>query len=1034
MRFSLLGPVEVHDNADRPVTVSAPMQRAVLAALALRDNRPVSSAALVAALWNTPPASAHASLLNYIARLRRVLGPELGGRIRSGSVGYTLEVRGADELDLLEFGAAQQQGLAAVRAGDWPLASVALGRALAVWRGEPLADLRTTGDLLEARRRLEGLRVDAVQWRIEADLRTGRHEQVMVELRELVTTHPMDERFHAQLMLALYRSGRQAEALRAFADVRTLLVTELAVEPGAELQLLHQRILRADRDLAVVGPVGPSAPVGSLVPVGAPGLDALTDRSADSAAGAAAALAAMPAPDTTMLRLVHMGGIPGIAPAASALRTQRKIGGSAATPPSAGPGAAGAAPARWVAPRQLPLGVADFTGRDEQVAGLRGALSGSDDAAQERVVVVSTISGSGGMGKTTLAVHAAHLVAADFPDGQLFLNLLGACAEPRSPADLLAIALLGLGVASDAVPAGEDARIARYRTLLATRRVLVVLDDARHSAQVRALTPGTGGSAVLVTSRSRLPGLTGALRLELDVLDADASRALFAGVVGAGRVAAEPQAAAAILECCAGLPLAVRIAGARLAARPAWSLAAFAARLRDERRRLDQLQVEDIAVRASLEVSYRSLHESSGSAAGDPARTFRLLGLAGGSDIGLPAAAALLGEPLDRTEDLLEHLVDNCLLDTDAHGRYHLHDLLRVYAAECAVQDESEASRRAALARLAHWYLGSAQAATEVLGPGVRRPEVPPPDPAHPPLAFDAFPAALRWYDQEQANLVTVVEYAARYALSGPVALLGCFMWSYFRLCSKYDAWQTTNTIALAAARAAGDRAGEAVLLNSQAALCQHQGRGDEAEACLRSSLEIRRELGDAIGESTILSNLAVIYLADPAKLDQARELALQALVLAQALGRQNTQANVHNTLGRCADRSGDYAGALTHYRASSALHAQLNDIAGVVVSDANIGAVHLHAGEHDLALRRLNAVLPACREVGNRVTEAEIEGHLGQAHAALGRTEEARNHLRRAHTLWQQLDATRAEKILAEIEALTTPGRPSTPRLPARP
>ena len=362
------------------------------------------------------------------------------------------------------------------------------------------------------------------------------------------------------------------------------------------------------------------------------------------------------------------------------------------------------------------------------------------------------VNGAGGLGKTTLAVHAAHRVRAQFPDGQLYVDLLGASAQPAQPGEVLARFLRDLGVDGDKVPAHDDERAALYRTRLTGRRVLILLDNARDAAQVRQLLPGSSSCAVLVTTRNRTPDLVSTRFVDLNVLEDTEALALFSRVVGEERAAAEPDATAEVLVACAGLPLAIRICAARLAARRQWRIATLAARLRNEHRRLDELSIGDLAVRASFQVSYDSLRSPGRGI--DPARVFRLLGLWQGASISLPAAAALVGASEDDSADALETLVDANLLESPAPDWYRFHDLLRVYATERAQAEEPEAARErsgAAPAAVVPGYRrGGRRYGLAAPLPGGERARAA----GYPPLDFDSVEQALGWDDDERANVV----------------------------------------------------------------------------------------------------------------------------------------------------------------------------------------------------------------------------------------------------------------------------------------
>jgi DNA-binding SARP family transcriptional activator len=620
MWFGVLGPLVVRDG-DRLISVPAGRQRALLAALLVRAGTVVPADAVAEVVWDgTPPDQAAVTLRSHVMRLRRTLGPVAGARVVTRYPGYLLQA-GPGEVDALRFRALCREGGAAVRAGEWARAWDVLAEALGLWRGDPLADVPSELLRRDETPALEQLRLGAAEWRADAGLHLNRHAELVPELQSLAARYPLRERFHGQLMLALVRSGRQAEALDAYQRARDVLVEELGSEPGAELRKLHQRILAGDRALA------PS----SLAPSGQ-------------------------------------------APSGQALA-------------AAGRGT--------ITPRQLPAPVAHFTGRASELAALTGALDQSG-AGGPGAVVISVIEGTAGIGKTALAVRWAHQVADRFPDGQLYVNLRGYDRDqPMTPADALARFLRALGMAGQDIPADEDERAAQYRSLLADRRMLVVLDNAGSVEQVRPLLPGGPGCMVVVTSRDALAGLVardGAGRLDLDLLPPGEAAGLLLALIGA-RVDADQGSAAALAALCGRLPLALRVAAELAASRPDVPLAALASELAGARR-LDLLQAggdQRTAVRAVFSWSYRHLDPGS-------ARTFRLLGLHPGTDFEPYAAAAITGTGLDQVQGGLDRLVRAHLLQQTADQRYGMHDLLRGYAGELAAlggQDE----RRSALSR-----------------------------------------------------------------------------------------------------------------------------------------------------------------------------------------------------------------------------------------------------------------------------------------------------------------------------------------------
>ncbi|HEV8165851.1 MAG TPA: NB-ARC domain-containing protein, partial [Actinomycetota bacterium] len=517
---------------------------------------------------------------------------------------------------------------------------------------------------------------------------------------------------------------------------------------------------------------------------------------------------------------------------------------------------------RGPSPAQLPADIADFTGRDEQVKRLSDLLSGTGASGDPGAVRIAVVAGSGGLGKTSLAVHAAHRVRRRFPDGQLYVDLLGATAAPLLPGDVLARFLRDLGVDGRDIPVDEDERAARYRTTLARRRMLVVLDNARDAAQVRPLLPGSASSAVLVTTRSRMPDLASTKLVDLDVLDDDEALKLFVKVVGEERAAAEPEATAELLDACAGLPLAIRICAARLVTRSGWTIRAMAGRLTDEHRRLDEMRAGDLAVRASFEVSFTSLPPNTDKQGIDPALAFRLLGLWQGSSISAAAAAALFGVPGYSAEDALEVLVDTHLLESVTTDRYRFHDLLRVYAAERAGDDLTAAERDAALTRLLTWYMRTTDAAASALAP--HRYNIPldaDADAEAQPPGFTGAEDALAWYDRERANIVTATRQAAASGRHDIAWRLPAPLYLIFNSRGNWADCIATHRIALDSARQAGNRQGEAWVLNTLGLALGVTGES-ESIGYFEQALDIRREVGDRIGEAQAANNLADAYEA----------------------------------------------------------------------------------------------------------------------------------------------------------------------------
>ncbi|MEV7044858.1 BTAD domain-containing putative transcriptional regulator [Amycolatopsis sp. NPDC051061] len=730
--FGVLGPLAVESPPGHWVTLRGERQRTLLAVLLLNAGQHVHADVLVEALWpERPPKSYASNLHTYLSRLRERID---GLRVEHGPPGYRLCVE-PGELDLLVFRSAVADGQ---RAGDALAASRHYRRALAQWRGPVLAGLhvpRLDADVA----RLESERLAVFEDCVDAELTAGRHGELTGELQAMITEHPLRERLAAQLMIALHRAGRQGDSLEIYRRLRTTLIEELGVEPGAEVRRVHAAVLRGEDPVPRMPP--PVWPV-----------------------------------------------------------------------------------------CQLPPDIADFTGRDAELAELTGVLGSGAG------VPLAVLSGEPGAGKSTLAVRAAHRLRARFPDGQLYVPLGG-----RDIGEVLADLLRALGVPGPAVPDDVRARAAVFRGRLTDRRVLVVLDDAADPEHVRALLPGTPGCAVLVTSRPRLSGLAGAHRLSLGPLsDAEATELL--NRLAGARVARERADAGRIVAACARLPLALRIAGSRLAIRPHLRLGELADRLEDEVRRLDELTVSDLAVRSSIALSHEGLRP--------PARrAFGLLGRCRLVDLPAWAVTTLIGEP--DADEAVEELVEASLLeargpDPTGEGRYRMHDLVRLYAAEGPPEEGGASTVLAATLALA-----DAAAA--------RLPRtVPMPAPVHEPFP-QPLPGSLverllerpnEWFAAERANLVRLIgSLGAREAL-----LLLDKLSVYLYLHGHYADMRAAYETVLAAT----DDRPTAAIAEANLALLRHaRGQYEEAASAYRECAKELEAHGDHRTHAWVSANLA---------------------------------------------------------------------------------------------------------------------------------------------------------------------------------
>ena len=695
-------------------------------------------------------------------------------------------------------------------------------------------------------------------------------------------------------------------------------------------------------------------------------------------------------------------------------------------------------------PCLLPPSVADFTGREAEIAAVLELLR-VDGLQGAEAVVISAVAGKPGVGKTTLAVHVAHRLAGEFPDGQLYVNLQGAQAQPLEPGEVLARFLRALGIDGSSIPADLEERAERYRMLLADRRVLVVLDNAAGEAQVRLLLPGSSTCGVLVTSRARLTGLEGARLVDLDILPPRVAVELLARVAGPVRVVAEPDAAATIVGYCGRLPLAIRIAGARLAARPAWSLARLAERLADERHRLDELAAGDLEVRASIALSYRALSKQQ-------QRVFRRLGLLESPDFPAWVAAALLDLHPSRGEELADGLVDAQLLEVageDAAGqlRYRLHDLLGVYARERAAAQDPSDDQDAALARAWGGWLALAEAADRRLpsptvgvahGTAPRWPSTAPHGDGGAASVAPADPLA--WFEAERVALVTAVAQAANRGMEELAWDLANLLLGFLSVRNHLDDWRWTHDVALAAAERGGDRRGQAYMLRGlgqfsvecddlqtanarlEQALalfdklddrygwahtlltCGYvdrlRGHPELALDCFQRALEALTACGDQLGQAYARWNFGLSY-HEQGRLIDARANLEQALHGFHATGNRHFEAWVLRSLGLLHQHEGQPEPARACFQAALGLLTSLGDRFGQALVLEGLGEL---ASDRAQGRGLLAEALRLSRELNNRFAEARVRWSLGGLHHADGQLQEAEQCLHAALGIWQEL------------------------------
>ncbi|MEV0134698.1 tetratricopeptide repeat protein [Dactylosporangium sp. NPDC050688] len=668
-------------------------------------------------------------------------------------------------------------------------------------------------------------------------------------------------------------------------------------------------------------------------------------------------------------------------------------------------------PGLQVLPSQLPGDVRGFVNRHTELAILTRVVS--DDHGDPNAAAVTVITGTAGVGKTSLALHWAHSVRDRFPDGQLYVNLRGYDpGQPAVPEQVLDRFLRDLGVPATAVPALLEDRASLYRSLLAPRRMLVVLDNAATTGQVRPLLPGTARSLVLVTSRSRLSGLVarhGAVRLGLDILREDDAVALLGTVTARYRRNDQHHELVELARLCARLPLALRIAAERAASRPMMRLDELIADLRDESGLWDALTAEGDddadAVRTVFAWSYRALPEPA-------ARLFRLLGLHPGNEFGLPAAAALAGTTVRHTRQQLDALVGAHLLEQPAPGRYEFHDLLRAYAVDQVRHLEPPDTRTEATRRVLGWYLHTADAAQTRIAPFDRY-QLTAPIPADvEPLTFDTYEAALRWYQTERVNLIGATRAAADAALHGIAWRLAAVLRGIYMHQNAFDDWLTTSRIGVASAARDGNPGGQAEALESEAKAYFQSRRLDEAETSHRAALAIRRSLGNRFGEAKSINALGLIGLRRR-RLHDAKEHFGQSRAIFGELGERRWEAlmrcNLAETLCEVQQpqaAEGLLGNALTVFR-------DIGDRFGEGNALFLLSWAQRASGDTDSARSSIDSALAIADEDENQVWQAHWSVELGNVQRAAGQPAEALVSYQRAAAIQRQL-GDRSREALA--------------------
>lgn len=918
VRFNLLGSLEGWSGGDR-LRLGGPIQERVLATLLLEPGRVVPVARLVEAAWeDEPPNTASHQIRKAVADLRRRIpgGSEL---IATDGPGYRAVLEDG-QLDLSLFQLHTRLAREALAAGRPSDAETELRTALGLWRGPVLSG--AGGPVVEAAATaLEERRLTAAEQLFQLRLDHGESAELVGDLRELVSAHPLRETLRGHLMLALYRSGRQAEALEEFGRVRELLVEELGVDPGPRLARLHEGILRDSPELAGPRPPEPPAPPAAATPA------------------------------------------PAQAPAA----------------PSAGPDAdpgPAARKAAGAAPCTLPYDLADFSGRSRELHSLlaaagnghgNGHADGTDGPdGRTRIVAVD---GMGGTGKTALAVRVAHQLAEQYPDGQLHVDLRGYTPgeQPLQPGSVIAGLLRTLGVPAERIPEDPAGRAALWRATLVGRRLLLLFDNACDAAQVHPLLPASPGCLVLVTSRARLVELDGAQWISIGVMSPEDSMALVTETLGRERTEREPGAARSLAALCGHLPLALRIATARLRNRSRWTVQHLVDRLGDETRLLDELSSGERSVAATLRLSYQAMDEEHRDA-------FRLLSLHPGTDIDLHTAAALLATGTRDAEDLLEDLLDMHLVQQHELGYYAFHDLVRSFA-QSLRNAETAPDDTAAVERLLDYFYAATEAACAVLFPARSRYETGLQDTAAalPPLG--SAEKATAWFDREADAVAAALSFAEARGFLRHVVYTTRNLAFFLNMRTYMERYRRVGEIAIRAARRLGDVQALRLSLTNQVAALWKLGRFREGIALTEEALGLARSEGERIGEGSCLELLGLL----------------------------------HSSLGELAE-------GLRYQELAVEVHQETGDVQAELHLMCSLSTTYGSLGRPKDALRAAQRAVELARQADSLDGEVAARNDLASALLALGRVPEAEDCLVRALRF---LDESRQPDNLAVTYAL---------------
>jgi DNA-binding SARP family transcriptional activator len=947
----VLGPVEVR-RADRPLYLARRQQRLLLGILAIEANKLMPIDRLIDLLWgDQPPRHARPVLQSRLSELRTALHAyqsEDQVQVMTRGSAYVLEI----DPELVDAHRFRRMVTASRLMKSAEQARRSFRDALALWRGPVLG-----GHVTELARTalcdsLEAERLTAAEDLFDLELRLSNHQRVADEIREFSSEHPSRERLVGQMMLALHRAGRTADALRNYDAWRRWLAEELGIDPSNDVQELYLAILQADPTLLA----------------------------GDELAGA---------PEETTA--------------------------AALTPQPAEDVAVGRAAFEVAVPRILPPDIPDFTGRASEIEALCDVLT----AEPRERCAIAAVSGPGGAGKTALSVHVAHSLQAHFSGGQLYANLRGVDDErPIEPLEVVGRFLRALGVDGSALAESLDERVDLYRNLLSERRVLVLLDNAVSDKQVLPLIPSGRWCAVIVNGRTRLGAAFGATTISLNVLDSDEATGLLSRIAGSRRVSAETDAAQDLCRRCGHLPLAIRVAGAKLAAKPHWPVAKVAHMLADERRRLDHLMLGHLDVRASITLSYTHLDL-------EVQQLLCRLGDLRMPEIAVWLAAALMDIDLDKAEELLEALFDAQLLDVSGqdligYPRYQMHDLVQLFAAERAAAEHSAADLQAARRRAFGAWLFVAESAHRAIyggdyhhirGPAAR-------------WEFDRqlvqrlVKNSQRWFEVDRPGIVATVRRAeadADHVVCWELVNLTSILFETGRY---FEEWQSVLETAHAVARHAGDRRGEAAMqfwigcslgdrteygqatayFSSAADLFEQAGdrhgyatatayrgmmgrfqaRYDEALLLYQRALPILREVGDRSGEAWTLRNIGQVYMQQ-CEYELANAHLEQALTICREIESKQAAAQTLFWVGMLRVRQERYQEAEAEFYQAQGICRAIEDRAGEAQCLRGLGVCAQRRGDCNEAMANFHAALQIVRQPEPTFMEKQIRQSISE-------------------------------------------------------